>query len=139
MKGNHQFSIAVHMMTCLGASRDGMPSSILATSVNTSPSFIRRTLAKLSKAKLVKTTVGKSGTCSLNKDAKRISMLDIYKAVEAPGAFSIHQYPAQKACDISCKIKSSMTRVLDKTQTAMEESLKKVSLAEVIADVQKQL
>lgn len=134
MKGNHQFSIAVHMMTCLGSAESGLPSSVLATSINTSPSFIRRTLSKLSKANLVKTTMGKTGTSVIAKDPSRISMLDIYRAVEAPEAFAVHQYPTQKGCPVSCKIKPAMVKLLDKTQAAMEESLKKVSLAQVIAD-----
>lgn len=136
MKGNHQFSIAVHLMTCLGSGPSaGIPSSMLAKSINTSPSFVRRTLSKLAKANLVKTTVGKAGACALNKDAARISLLDIYKAVEAPGVFSVHQYPSQKVCLVSCKIKTSMEKILEKAQSGMEESLKKMSLAQVIADL----
>jgi Rrf2 family protein len=136
MKANHQFSIAVHLMTCLGTVRDqAVTSSYLALSVNTSPSFIRRTLAKLSKAKLVKTTQGKGGSVALAKEPGRISMLDIYDAVEAPEAFAIHQYPDQKQCTVSCKFKSAMGKVLDKTQASMEKSLKEVSLAEVISNL----
>src|SRR5437868_5888216 len=97
MKANHQFSIAVHLMTCLGTRPDlEMTSKELSLSINTSPSFIRRTLSKLAKAGLVKTTKGKSGASILGRDATRISMLDIYEAVEAPKAFAIHTYPEQK-------------------------------------------
>ncbi len=138
MKANHQFSIAVHLMTCLG-SRPGleMTSKELSLSVNTSPSFIRRTLSKLAKAGLVKTTKGKSGASVLGRDAAQISMLDIYEAVEAPKAFAIHQYPAQKVCPVSCKIKSSIQMVLDETQFSMEQGLKKVSLAKVVSETRR--
>src|SRR5215813_686371 len=96
---NTQFAIAAHMMAAL-AFRHGQDatSAELAMSVNTSPSFIRRTLAKLAKAGLVKTTTGKSGACRLEKKPERISLLDIYKAVDAPKAFAIHTYEDQKAC-----------------------------------------
>ena len=135
MKGNYQFSIAMHLMTCLGASPEGISSNMLAHSVNTSPSFIRRTLSKLSKANLVKTTVGKTGTCKLARDAERISLLDIYRAIEAPKAFSLHEYPTMKVCPVSCRIKSSMSKVLEKTQAAMEKSLNGVTLADLVSDV----
>lgn len=136
MKANNQFSIAVHIMTCLGATPEqSMASSYLALSINTSASFIRRTLSKLAKAGLVKTSVGKSGASTLAKDAKRISLLDIYLAVEAPAAFSIHEYPVQKVCPVSCKIKSSMQKILEKSQKAMEENLKKTTLADLVADI----
>ncbi len=121
---NTQFPIAVHVMAALGyrSGRD-TTSGQLAMSVNTSPSFVRRTLAKLSRAGLVETATGKAGACWLAKDAKNISLLDIYRAVDAPKAFSIHHYTEQKACPVSCHIKEALDRALDKTQKAMETSL----------------
>jgi len=133
-----QFSIGVHLMAGLGYAPTGeVTSTHLAASVNTSPSFVRRILAKLSKANLVSTTMGKTGSCSLARNPAEISLLDIYRAVEAPKAFVIHDYPEQKACAVSCAIKSSMDKVLSKTQLSMEESLGEISLADVIADLPK--
>lgn len=133
-----QFSIAVHLMAGLGYGvAHDMTSAQLAQSVNTSPSFIRRVLAKLSKADLLSTTKGKAGSTSLARSPKDISLLDIYKAVEAPKAFAIHDYPEQKMCAVSCTIKSSLEKVLSKTQRSMEESLGEISLADVIADLPK--
>jgi len=131
-----QFSIAVHLMAGLGCyTGKDVTSTYLANSVNTSPSFVRRVLAKLSKANLVRTTMGKSGSCSLAKKPEDISLLEIYKAVGAPKAFSIHDYPVQTSCKVSCKIKDSMDGVLDKVQRSFEESLKGITLAEVISDI----
>ena len=76
--------------------QEGVTSAHLAESVNTSPSFVRRTLAKLSKAGLVETATGKAGACWLARDARAISLLDIYRAVDAPKAFAIHSYSEQK-------------------------------------------
>jgi Rrf2 family protein len=136
MATNNQFSIAVHMMSALGYTQGmDVTSANLAKSLNTSPSFVRRTLSKLSKANLVSTTKGKLGKCSLARPAKEISLLEIYQAVEAPKAFSIHAYPTDQTCPVSCGIKSSLENVLGKTQRAMEESLQKVKLSEVIADM----
>ena len=131
-----QFSIAVHMMAGLGYLSDPEATSTqLAASVNTSPSFVRRILSKLSKANLFCTTMGKTGSTTLARDPKDISLLEIYKAVEAPKAFAIHDYPAQQACMVSCAIKSAMDKVLEKTQCSMEKSLGEISLADVIADI----
>jgi Rrf2 family protein len=103
--------------------------------VNTSPSFVRRILAKLSKAGLVETATGKAGACWLAKDVKAISLLDIYKAVDAPKAFSIHTYTEQKGCSVSCHIKAALDKALGKTQKAMEASLREISLARIISDL----
>jgi Rrf2 family protein len=135
---NIQFSIAVHIMAGLACGCDrGVTSGHLAESVNTSPSFLRRTLAKLSKAGLVETVTGKAGACWLAKDAKNISLFDVYRAVDAPKAFSIHNYSEQKACFVSCHIKTALEKALAKTQKGMEASLKEISLAQIVSDVKK--
>ena len=136
MGNNNQFSIAVHFMSALAFnSPDSVTSSRLAKSVNTSASFVRRILAKLSKAGLVRTTTGKNGACFLARDSKDISLLDIYAAVHAPRVFAIHRYPVNKTCRVSCNFKPMMEGLLGKVQKSTEESLKKVSLAKVISDL----
>ena len=138
MAVNTQFSIAVHIMAGLAFRCGGDTTSAqLAASVNTSPSFVRRVLAKLSKAGLVKTSTGKAGACWLAREASAISLLDIYQAIDAPKAFAIHQYPKLKPCPVSCHIKEALENVLDQAQEAMEKTLKKISLAEVLTEVQR--
>jgi Rrf2 family protein len=138
MAVNTQFSIAVHLMAGLAyrCGRD-TTSANLAESVNTSSSFVRRTLAKLSKAGLVETATGKAGACWLARGAKDISLLDIYRAVDAPKAFSIHNYSEQKACAVSCHIKGALEKALARTQKAMETGLDETSLAQVISEIKK--
>jgi Rrf2 family protein len=135
---NTQFSIAVHIMAGLAYRCDqDTTSANLAMSVNTSPSFVRRVLARLSKAGLVETATGKAGACWLAKDPKDISLLDIYEAVDAPRAFSIHCYAEQKACPVSSHIKSALDKALKKTQKAMEASLDDISLGQIVSDVKR--
>ena len=138
MASNTQFSIAVHLMLALGLNcGKEVTSAQMAMSVNTSPSFIRRILAKLSKANLVTTTLGKNGFSSLAKSADEISLLEIYKAVDAPKTFAIHDYPSQDFCRVSCTIESVMQKVLNKAQNSFEATLSETTLAQVIADIKK--
>jgi Rrf2 family protein len=136
MAVNTQFSIAVHILAGLecAKSRD-ITSSELASSVNTSASFVRRIVAKLSKAGLVETTTGKAGKCWLARKAKDISLLQIYQAVDAPRAFAIHTYKEQKACAVSCNIKGALQKSLTKTQRALEATLSDITLAQVVSDL----
>lgn len=136
MAVNTQFSIAVHLLAGLGF-RTGkeITSGGLAGSVNTSPSFVRRTLSKLSKARLIRTTTGKGGSCRLAKDPSKISLLAVYRAVGAPKPFAIHSYSEQRACPVSCNIKKALMKSQAKTQKAMEAALADISLAQVLADI----
>lgn len=136
MAVNTQFSIAVHLLAGLAYREDKEATSgYLALSVNTSPSFVRRTLAKLSKAGLVVTTTGKAGTCRLAKKPGQISLLDVYEAVDAPKAFAIHNYAPQKPCLVSCNIKTALEKALSQTQKAMEAGLAKITLAQIVDDM----
>lgn len=137
MAVNTQFSIAVHVMAALGFNcgvRD-IVSANLAQSVNTSPSFVRRILAKLSKAGLVSAARGKSGCSRLARPPEKISLLDIYLAVDAPKVFAIHSYPEQKACSVSCRIKSTLEQTQGQAQKSLEASLASVTLADLLADL----
>lgn len=110
----------------------GMTSAVLATSVNAEPSFVRRAISKLAKAGLVTTTRGKNGACSLARPAPRITLLDIYRASEAPATFSIHSYPVECECPVSANISDCMTDVLEYAQQGFEERLAKRTLAELL-------
>ena len=139
MAVNTQFSIAVHIMAAL-AYRCGdtdITSGHLAASVNTSPSFVRRILSRLSKAGLVETTTGKTGACALARDPKSVSLLDIYRAVGAPKAFAIHNYHEMKVCAVSCHIKETLEKALEKTQAAMESGLADINLKQIVSDMKK--
>ncbi|AMZ70505.1 Rrf2 family transcriptional regulator [Pseudomonas frederiksbergensis] len=132
---NTQFSIAVHVMTAI-AHHDGIfASEILAGSVNANPVFVKRILVKLSKAKLAKTTVGKSGGYGLARSPKSISLLDIYSAVNPPDAFAIHTYPVRKECVVSSNIKEVMSDILVDTQEAVHRELRQTTLADVVAKI----
>src|SRR5688572_31613023 len=132
---NTQFSIAVHVLAAIAHHEGVFTSEILAGSVNANPVFVKRVLVKLSKAKLVKATVGKSGGYGLARNPKSISLLDIYSAVNPPNAFAIHAYPKTKACVVSCNIKEVMNDVLVGTQNAIAKDLSETTLADVVSKI----
>src|SRR6266853_2969225 len=63
-----QFTVAAHIMAALGFRHgEKIPSATLAESVNADPTFVRKSLSKLSKAGLVVTTRGKNGASRLTR------------------------------------------------------------------------
>ena len=132
---NTQFSIAVHVLAAIANYKTSFTSEVLAGSVNANSVFVKRILVKLSKAKLVTATVGKSGGYDLARSPKSISLLDIYSAVSPPSAFAIHTYAKSKGCMVSCNIKEVMGEVLIDTQKAVENDLKRTTLADVVSKI----
>ena len=133
-----QFTVAAHIMAALGYYRGKeIPSATLAKSVNADPTFVRKSLSKLSKAGLIITTRGKNGASKLTGSPKQITLLDIYRASAAPPTFAIHRYPVEKKCPISSNIKGCMSSVLKKAQDSFENSLDGITLADVVAEIRR--
>jgi Rrf2 family protein len=131
-----QFAVATHIMAALGVYPGGkVGSATLADSVKANASFVRKSLSKLSKAGLVVTTRGKSGTSVLARPPKRITLLDIYRASGAPPSFAVHSYPVEKRCPVSRNLKECMSAVLSQTQKSLEKSLANITLADLIGQI----
>ena len=130
---NNQFSVGVHIMTALGDHHgEQVTSAHLTASVRAHESQVRSVLSKLVKAGLVMTSRGRNGFSSLARPANKISLLEIYKAVEAPPVFSIHKYPKEKTCRTSCTHKGAMAGLLEDTQRAFEARLGQRMLSEMV-------
>lgn len=140
---NTQFAIAVHICAVLGCrgavagacESEPITSGYLAASVNAAPSFVRRVLAVLAKAKLVKTTRGATGSCCLMRAPAEISMLEIYHAVDAPKVFALHAYAPEEKCSVSCRMNHAMCGLLQRGQEGMETALGEVTLAEFMSEL----
>ena len=131
-----QFPVAAHIMAALAYHHgQEISSATLADSVNADPTFVRKSLSKLSKAGLVVTKRGKSGASVLARSPRRITLLDIYRASAAPPAFAVHSYPVEKSCPVSCNLKECMTGVLSQAQYSFERSLAKITLASLIGRI----
>src|SRR5205807_1871284 len=128
--------ISAHIMAALAFYYgEEISSATLAESVNANPTFVRKSLSKLSKAGLVVTTRGKSGASVLARAPKRITLLDIYRASAAPPAFAIHSYPVEKRCPVSCNLKECMSGVLSQAQDSFERSLAKITVADLVSQI----
>lgn len=133
-----QFTVAAHIMAALAFfRRKEIPSAILAASVNADPTFVRKSLSKLSKAGLVITTRGKNGASTLTRSPEKITLLDIYRASAAPPSFAIHNYPVEKRCPISRTIKGCMSSVLKETQKSFENTLDRITLADIVGEIRR--
>jgi len=131
-----QFAVATHIMAVLGFHcGTELTSANLATSVNAEPTFVRKSLSKLVKAGLVKTTRGKNGACALARPPAEITLRDIYLASEAPTAIAVHSYPMEETCAISANFKGCMASIQCAVQSSLEQALSTMTLADVLADL----
>jgi len=129
-------AVAVHVLTALaGADGQPMTSAYIAESVNTNPVVIRRILAYLRKQKLVESKPGTGGGWKLTRDPKKITLREVYRAVETGPMLTIH-HRANRHCVVGRCIKHTLAEVFAAAQNAMEESLAQTTIAAVWRDVQ---
>ena len=109
-------------------------SDFLSSSINVNPVVIRRILQKLKSAGIITVARGNVGSMEINKDLKDITFYDVYKAVDCvddEGLFHFHENP-NPLCPVGRNIHNVLDKRLDAIQQAMENEMKKSTLADVI-------
>lgn len=134
MKISSRFTVAVHTLLVILYFGGGqkVTSDFIADSVQVNSVVIRRTLLFLKAAGLVEVRAG-SGGASLREPPEKITLYDVYRAVDAVddaegGLFRFHEHP-NPACPVGRNIHAVLDGCLADAQRAMESELQKVTLA----------
>ena len=132
-----RMAVAVHVLAFLAWRRsEPQTSERVAGSVNTHPVVVRRLIGALRKAGLVTVQPGVGGGAQLARDPARITLLDVYRAVEDHEAlFAMHASPPSAHCDIGGNIRGVLGPVFARAHAAMQEELDGVSVADVFQQV----
>lgn len=136
MSANSRFSIALHTLAVVdflhqqGVKR--VPSQQIAKSVNTNPVVIRNLLIALKKAGLIGSTEGKSGGVHLAKSSEKITLHEIYVAVEESAALKINQNAVFKPCPVSRGMKRILPSLFKEVDEAIATTLKRRTLSELV-------
>ncbi len=140
MQITSKFTIAVHVIALLYFFQEDtkVTSGFLAGSVGANPVIVRNVLGNLKEAGIINISQGKSGI-SLARSPEEISFYDVYRAVgciDERGLFHFHENPNIR-CPVGRNIHLAMDEKLQKVQDEMEESLRRITVAEVAEDLGK--
>ena len=142
MQISSRFTIAIHMLTCMETFKDEykVTSEFLAASINVKPVIIRRILSQLKEAGIIEVKRGTGGAAPA-KPLEEITFLDVYRAVECieeNTLFHFHENP-----NPDCPVGRNIHKILDgrllKVQQAMERGLQGMTMADVMADLKKNI
>ena len=139
MKISVRFTAAVHTLLCIQyfEKSQRVTSEFISGSTGVNAVIIRKILLQLQKARLVETSAGVGGS-HLARPAEKISLLDIYNAInegeEEREVFNFHPNP-NPACPVGSKIHLVLDPALDSAQKAMEDEMKKTTLADLLCKV----
>lgn len=137
MLSSSRFMVAVHALSVIARRVDGSPvcSTIVAESVNTNPVVIRRLMRDLERASLVASVTGRAGGFKLGRHAGRITLADIYKAVEDESIFRMHKTDPKHKCPIGAAIIKVVAEPLRGAEQALERALAGTTLDDIASQI----
>ena len=109
-------------------------SDSLAKSLGTNPAFIRKIMAKLSKAGLVQTKRGQAGGVSLLKSPKEISLKEIYLAANDRMNLQ-HVKKGVSSCVVSCSAQTILLKLSSRLEAAHLLILSRIKLSHLTKDI----
>ena len=136
---DQRFSVSVHIMTALAFDKcqEGRlkTSEELAKSVRTNPTVVRRLVARLVEAKLLKAYKGKSGGIELARCPDQINLGDIYRAATESTLIRNSKKAPRKHCPVSCSMGKLMGDVIEGVERNSLKYLSGITLADIAAKV----
>lgn len=140
MQISSRFTIAIHIFACVDTfGKDyKITSDFLASSINVNPVIIRKILSQLKNAGLIEVARGTGGTLP-TRPISEITFYDVYLAVdllEKGDLFHFHDNPNPN-CPVGKNIHMALDDKLSQIQGAMENEMKKYTIADVVNDIKR--
>ena len=140
MQISSRFTIAIHIFACMETfGKDcKITSDFLASSINVNPVIMRKILSQLRNAGLIEVARGTGGTTAA-RPIDQITFYDVYLAVDLLGEgelFHFHENP-NPDCPVGRNIHAVLDDKLMHIQEAMENEMKKYTIADVAREIEK--
>ena len=134
MQISSRFTIALHIFACVDTFKGThkITSDFLSQSINVNPVIIRNILTQLKNAGLVTVARGTGGV-DTTRALSEISFYDVYLAIEPVEngeLFHFHESPNPN-CPVGRNIHTLLDQKLYLIQAAMENDIKKYSIADL--------
>jgi Rrf2 family transcriptional regulator, repressor of oqxAB len=126
-----RFAMAVHALAVLAQSDEGFPSAFVASSVNTHAVFLRRILRDLVAAGLVTAREGRTGGYALARQAERITLADVYRAVEPEGPLAPSPAEPNERCPVGAGMRAAFAEAAAQAAHGLLGALANRTVADV--------
>lgn len=112
-----------------------MTSDALAHRMSTDPAVVRRTMAGLRNAGIVRSEKGHGGGWSLERALENVTMRDVYEALGITDVFTIGTRTESPGCFVEQTVNRAMKGALDTSESVLLQQLGGVTLAAIAAEV----
>jgi DNA-binding IscR family transcriptional regulator len=112
-----------------------MTSDELARRMSTDPAVVRRTMAGLRDAGIVRSEKGHGGGWSLQRELANVTMRDVHEALGVTDLFTIGVRTESPGCFVEQTVNRAMQGALDMAERVLLKQLGCVNLAAIAAEV----
>lgn len=129
----------LHLLIHLDRADGPMTSEAAAAMLGTNPVVVRRTLAGLRDAGIVRSNKGHSGGWTLSRSLDELRMLDVYKALGEPRIFAIGLADPAPECLVEQAVNAAMSEALHRAELLLVEQLATITLSDIAADFDRRM
>ena len=134
MRYDSRLSGILHVLLHMAERREPITSEELAAHMSANPAQVRRTMAGLRAAGLLRSEKGHGGGWTIACDLASVSMRDIYQALGSPGLFAIGNRKENPTCLVEQAVNDALGDTFHAAEQLVLERFEGVSLADLSAD-----
>ena len=134
MKRDSRLSGVLHVLLHMAEADGPLTSENLAKAMQTNPVVIRRTLAGLREAGLVRSEKGHGGGWTIAENLANITMRDIYDAIGRPNLMAMGNRTDAPDCLVEQAVNAALDISFREAEALLVERFEQVTLAELAVD-----
>lgn len=134
MKRDSRLSVALHVLLHMSETGGVVTSGVLGPMMKTNPVVLRRTMAGLREAGIVRSGKGHGGGWSLARALAAVTLGDVYDALGMSAPFSIDNREQQPRCLLERAVNRALDGALAEAEALLLKRLRDTTVAHVLAD-----
>ena len=134
MKQDNRLSAVLHALLHMADHGGPLTSAQLSQMMSTNPVVVRRTMAGLREAGLVRSEKGHGGGWELARDLNSVTLRDIYDALGAPRLMAMGLPLAHPGCLVEQAVNRSLETTFAEAEALLVSRLGDVTLAKLAED-----
>lgn len=136
MKRDSRLSLTLHALLHMDAARP-LTSEAIAAQTGGNAAVVRRTMAGLREAGLVRSEKGHGGGWTLSRPLAKVTLGDVYDALGAPAVFAMGDRTESPGCLVEQAVNRAMKKAFGEAEALLMARLREVTLAAIAADVKR--
>ncbi|HTE56261.1 MAG TPA: Rrf2 family transcriptional regulator [Kofleriaceae bacterium] len=137
MRRDSRLSVALHALVHMEEQGGVVTSETLAPPMQLNPVVLRRTMAGLRDAGIVRAAKGHGGGWALGRPLASVSLGEVYKALGTPEPFRIGARVDSPGCLVEQAVNRALAGALARAEAVLVAELDGVAVGDIAADVRR--